>query len=512
MNPKQEESQMSGPTFLELEGITKAFASNVVLEGIDAKFSEGKVYGILGENGAGKSTLIKIISGLEHPNSGDIRIQGSVARIKSPRAALDAGITVITQEQTLVPARSVAENVYLGQWPGRKGFVRDKQMIRQFEDLRDRVGFDHLDPRARTSSLSLAARQQVEILRAIAHDSRVLIMDEPTAILSAVETQQLLQLIRKLASQGVCVLLISHFLEDVLSVADDVLVLRDGKVTLNGPAAGQSPDSLTAAMVGREVEFDQSAPSPVAKDAPVRLAVHELTAANGVGPIALEVRAGEIVGLAGLVGSGRTELARAIFGADKVVSGSVEVDGSPLQLGSTRRSIREGIGMISENRKEDGLSLIHSIRENTSIVARSDYSVAGFRTEKPEKAAVARAMVETQVKAVDQQQALWSLSGGNQQKVLFSKWTIKRPKVLIVDEPTRGVDVGAKGQIHAVLRQLASEGIAILLISSEVEEVMAMSHRLLVMHQGLLIHEMPWGTADRTEIIRAAFGGVTNPA
>lgn len=496
------------PGFFELRGIRKAYAGNTVLDGIDYTFESGRVYGILGENGAGKSTLTKIIAGLEQPNEGHLLLDGERISFRSPSDALAAGITVMTQEQTLVPERSVAENVFLGQWERRWGLVRDREVLEQFHALRDRVGFSHLQGGARTSSLSLATRQQVEILRAIARRSRMIIMDEPTAILSSVETQQLLELIRELASEGIAILLISHFLEDVLSVADDVLVLRDGGVTLTAPAEEQTPDSLTEAMVGREVSFETNAPEPVEDDAPVRLRVVELVAPAGIGPVSLEVRAGEIVGLAGLVGAGRTELARAIFGADPTISGWVEVEGRELPPGSIRRAIRRGLGMVSENRKEDGLSLIHSIRENTSIVARREFSRWGVRAGRAEREAVGAAMAETRVKATSQSQPVWSLSGGNQQKVLFAKWTVRRPRVLIVDEPTRGVDVGAKLQIHRLLRELAAEGLAILLISSEVEEVIALSHRVLVMREGKIVDEIPWAEADRTHIIRAAFGGV----
>lgn len=494
--------------FLELKNITKAYAGNVVLKSVEYSFAEGRVYGILGENGAGKSTLMRIISGLELPDRGTLHIDGHPVRFRAPKAALDAGITIMTQEQTLVPERSVAENVFMGQWSHTVGWVRDRQVLNRFDKLKEQVGFTHLDGAIRVSSLSLAARQKVEILRAVAHNSRMIIMDEPTAILSAVETKQLLELVQQLAAQGVAILMISHFLEDVLSVADDIIVLRDGQVTLHAPAAEQTPETLTSAMAGREVDYDSSEPPRVPDDAPIRLQVDELVVPPANDPVSVHVRAGEIVGLAGLIGSGRTELARTIFGADKPKSGTVTIDGRPLGPGSTRKAIKAGLSMVPENRKEEGLSLIHSIQENTSIVARDQFAWATFRTTRKELRAVTQAMQERQVKADSPTQPVWMLSGGNQQKVLFGKWTLKRPKVLIVDEPTRGVDVGAKRQIHSALRSLAAEGIAILLISSEIEEVMALSHRLMVMHRGRLVNEFSWGSVGRTEILRVAFGGV----
>lgn len=496
-------------TFLAISDVTKSYAGNTVLRGVTQDFRTGTVYGILGENGAGKSTLTKIIAGLEHRDGGTIRIGSEPVEFRAPRDALARGISVITQEQTLVLDRSVAENVLLGQLERRFGVVRERATGQRFAELRDRIGFTSLRARTTVRSLSLAQRQQVEILRAIARGSRLIIMDEPTAILSSVETEQLLRLIRRLADSGIVVLLISHFLEDVLAVADEVIVLRDGAVTFSGPTAGQTLSSLTGYMVGRLVEFDQRAPAPVPDDAPVRLEVRDLVRADGVGPVSLSVRAGEIVGLAGLIGSGRTEIVRALFGVDRAGAETVLVDGAPLRLGSARRSIGAGLAMVSENRKEDGLSLIHSIRENASLVVREEFSVAGLRAVRREKAAVTTAIRLTDVRATSIEQRVWSLSGGNQQKVLLTRWTMRRPKVLIVDEPTRGVDIGAKAQIHDLLRKLAADGMAILLISSEVEEVMALAHRLLVMRTGRIVQEFRWGEAERSQVIEAAFGGVS---
>ncbi|MCU1482826.1 MAG: transporter related protein [Subtercola sp.] len=498
--------------FLRIDNITKSYGGNTVLHGVSLTFRTGQVYGILGENGAGKSTLIKIISGLESADSGTITVDAETVHFGAPRDALARGISVITQEQTLVLDRSVAENVMLGHLDRKFGFVSERATRKRFDELRDRVGFTGLKAGTPVRSLSIATRQQVEILRAIAHGSRLIIMDEPTAILSSVETEQLLALIRRLAATGIVILLISHFLEDVLAVANEVTVLRDGTVTFSGPAEGQTTQTLTRHMVGRFVDADHREPAPVPADAAVRLDVRGITRSDGIGPVSLSVRAGEIVGMAGLIGSGRTEVARAIFGVDHSIAGEVWLDGERLKLSTPREAIRRGMAMVTENRKEDGLSLIQSIRENATIIVRRKYSRAGLRTVGKEKAAVTVATKLTEVKASSIEQPVWTLSGGNQQKVLFTRWTMKQPGVLIVDEPTRGVDVGAKAQIHQLIRDLAAQGIAVLVISSEIEEVMGLSHRLLVMRTGRVVNEFRWGEADRQQVIEAAFGGVPAPA
>jgi ribose transport system ATP-binding protein len=492
--------------FLRVTGLKKAYARNVVLHDLDLEFHPGRVYGLLGENGAGKSTFAKIVAGLEHADSGEIVIDGDPQQFKAPKDALEKGIAIITQEQTLALDRSAAENVYFGQFGSPLGFVSEKKLRSRFDELRDDVGFSELHAGDIARTLSLAMRQQIEILRALARNSRLIIMDEPTAILSSVETDHLLKLIRRLAEDGHVILLISHFLEDVLAVADEVIVLRDGAVTFNGQSAGQTPRSLTEYMVGRVIDIEHKEPSPVAPDSEVMLEVDGLARPDGIGPVSFRIRAGEIVGLAGLIGAGRTEIARTIFGVDKASDGRVRVAGVELAHNSPRKAIRHGVAMVSEDRREFGLSLIHSVRENSSLVVRMRYAWAGMRTVRPEKKAVSAAVDQMMVKARSIEQMVWQLSGGNQQKVMFAKWVMMQPKVLIIDEPTRGVDVGAKAQIYDIIRGLAAQGIAVLIISSEIEEVMGLSNRVLVMRRGQLVREFAWGQASRNEVIAAAFG------
>jgi ribose transport system ATP-binding protein len=489
-----------------VSGLEKAYARNVVLHGLELEFHAGRVYGLLGENGAGKSTFANILAGLAQPDGGRVLIDGEAQRFKAPKDALDKGVAIITQEQSLALDRSCAENVFFGQLDSRLGFVSERALRARFDRLRDEAGFDGLRAGDLVRSLPQAGRQQVEIMRALARAARVIIMDEPTAILSIAQTRRLLDLIRRLAADGRLVLLISHFLEDVLSVADEVVVLRDGSVTFAGPTEGQTPRSLTEHMVGRAVEFEHREPRPVPADAPTRLEVDGLVRADGIGPVSFQVRAGEIVGLAGLVGAGRSEVARSVFGLDPVVAGRIVVDGSELGRPSPRRAIRRGMALVPEDRKQDGLSLVHSVRENSSLVVRRAFAKLGFRTVRPEKAAVQEQAARMSVKARSTEQAVWQLSGGNQQKVLFTKWVMSCPKVLIVDEPTRGVDVGAKAQIYEIIQGLAAEGVSVVLISSEIEEVMGLSHRLLVMRRGQVAREFGWGEASRAEVIAAAFG------
>ncbi|MDR2347998.1 MAG: sugar ABC transporter ATP-binding protein [Bifidobacteriaceae bacterium] len=489
-----------------MTGLTKAYARNVVLHDLDLEFHAGRVYGLLGENGAGKSTFANILAGLSQADSGSIAIDGKAQHFRAPKDALEQGIAIITQEQSLALDRSAAENVFFGQLDSWFGFVKQRALRQRFDALRDEIGFTELRSGTIVRSLSQAKRQQVEIMRALARDARLIIMDEPTAILSIAETRQLLALIRKLVADGRLVLLISHFLEDVLMVADEVVVLRDGAVTFAGPTEGQTPRSLTQHMVGRAVEIDHQRPAAVPDDAPVRLEVNDLTRPDGIGPVSFQVRAGEIVGMAGLIGAGRSEVARAVFGLDPITGGQIVVDGFELSHPTPRRAIRAGLALVSEDRKHDGLSLVHSVRDNSSLVVRRLFSKLGFRAVRPEKAAVAEHSAKMAVKARSIEQSVWQLSGGNQQKVLFTKWVMSNPRVLIVDEPTRGVDVGAKAQIYEIIAGLAAEGLAVLLISSEIEEVMGLSHRLLVMRRGKVAREFKWGEASRAEVIAAAFG------
>ena len=487
-----------------LEQIFKSYGGTQVLHGVTIDFAPGSVHGLVGENGAGKSTLMKILTGVERPNAGRILVDGQEITVKSPADALRHQLSIISQELATVPARTVLENVFLGSWSNRGGLLRQGQDRRRFTELCDRVGFE-LDPDRQVGSLTIAEQQQVEILRAVSRGSRLIVMDEPTAVLTESETKSLLDLIRRLAVDGVIVILVSHFLEEVLSVCDTVTVLRDGHHVLTEPASQHTPGSLVAAMAGRTLDILFPQLPEVSDDAPVVLEAKGLTRGQAVRGVDLTVRRGEIVGIAGLVGSGRSELARLVFGADRPDSGQVRVNGKRPRPGSPAAAMRAGIGMVPESRKDQGLHLTQSVRDNVTMASLGRVSHKGLRNLGIEARLAAEATGRLDVRGADLGGQVWTLSGGNQQKVLFAKWVARNPAVLIIDEPTRGVDVGAKAEIHRLVADLAQAGTAVLLISSEVEEVLGLSHRVVVLRQGRVSATFTASETHPEEVLAAAF-------
>ena len=489
---------------VEARDISKRFGGVQALDRVAITITAGQVHGLVGENGAGKSTLAKVIGGVHRPDAGELLVDGEPVSFHAPRDALDAGIATIAQEIALVPARTVVDNVMLGIEPNSAGVVRTGEVRKQFDELNARTGFG-LDPLAVVRTLRTAEQQKVEILRAIARNARLLLMDEPTAALTRDETDRLLDTVRSLAAGGTSIVLVSHYLEEVLSVCDTVTSMRNGRVVRTSRASDETPGKLVAAMIGRDVdlEFPEKVHPPT--DAPVVVDVRRLARGRDLQDVSLTVRAGEIVGLAGLVGSGRTEVARAIFGADHLDSGEIVFDGSPVVVKNPRHAARLGIAMLPESRKEQGLFMIRPVRENISIVdlqAIGRLGVVDRRTEARRTSALA---TDLDVRAASQEAMVTTLSGGNQQKVLFAKWLFRRPKLLIADEPTRGVDVGAKRQIYELLIGLARDGMAILLISSEIEEVLGLSHRVLVMRAGRVVSEFEGDAATDEAVMSAAF-------
>ncbi|GAA5045217.1 ribose transport system ATP-binding protein [Thermocatellispora tengchongensis] len=495
---------------IDLEGFGKAYGGVPVLRDVSFSLRGGRVHGLLGENGAGKSTLLKAVCGAVAPDTGRVLLDGRPISIGSPRDALRHGFALISQELALVPALTVLDNVYLGRWRNRLGWRTRAADARAFAELAERTGFD-LDPGALVRDLPLAAQQQVEILRALASGAKVIGMDEPTALLTKTETDRLLAVIRQLAAEGAAVVLISHFLEEVLSVCDDVTVLRDGRHVITGPAADQTPDSLVRHMVGRPLDVFFPDPAPVAEAAPVVLRARDVRRGAAVRGVSLDIRAGEIVGVAGLVGSGRSETLRAIFGADHRDGGEVELEGRPLPPGSPPASMRAGLAMVPESRKEQGLVLGRSVRENIALASLGSRQLAGFVRGGAEGRAAGAMLGDLDVRGSDLAGPVWTLSGGNQQKVLFGKWLLDRPKVLLVDEPTRGVDVAAKSQIHRLLVDLAADGMGVLMVSSEVEEVLGLAHRVLVMRHGRVVGEFARGEVTREQVLALAFADTPSP-
>jgi ABC-type sugar transport system ATPase subunit len=494
---------------VEVSDIVKRFDGVLALDGVSVGIAGGSVHGLVGENGAGKSTLVKILAGVHRPDAGRIVVGGEDRSFRSPREALAAGIAIIAQEPVVVPARSVVENVFLGIEHGRRGYVSRRTLARRFERLCTETELE-VSGDAIAGELRVADQQKVEVLRAVARRARVLIMDEPTSALTTDEAQRLFDVVHRLRAAGTTIVYVSHFLKEVLTLADDVTVLRDGRLVRTSPSVDETPASLIEAMLGRPMEtaFPEKRPAPAS--VPVVLEVRGVTRGTRLRDVSFDVRAGEIVGLAGLVGSGRTEVARAIFGADPVDAGTVTLDGRPLSGRSPRRAIRAGIGMVPEDRKLEGVLLDRSIAENITLSHLDAVWTVGVVSGRQERSAVVDLMQRIGVRARGPRAKVGELSGGNQQKVLFARGLFKPPRLLIVDEPTRGVDVGAKRSIYRLLADVAAAGTAVLLISSEHEEVLGMAHRILVMRQGAIVAELDQHTMNEAAIVNAAFGGATS--
>jgi ABC-type sugar transport system ATPase subunit len=487
-----------------VRGVSKRFGGVQALADVSVTIMAGSIHGLVGENGAGKSTLAKVIGGVHRPDDGELLVDGRHVTFHAPRDALADGIATIAQEIALVPARTVLENVMLGIESSSAGVVRSREVRRRFDELNARTGFN-LDPLALVRSLRTAEQQKVEIMRAIARDARLLLMDEPTAALTRDETERLLDTVRSLAAGGTAIVLVSHYLEEVLSVCDTVTAMRNGRLIRTAPASQETPETLVAAMIGRELSLEFPPKQLPPADAPVVLEARGLTRGRELQSVSLTVRAGEIVGLAGLVGSGRTEVARAIFGADSLDEGQVLFEGAPVTVKGPRHAARLGIAMLPESRKEQGLFMIRPVRENISIVDVQAIARIGVVDRRTEGRRTRKLAEDLDVRTASQEAMVTTLSGGNQQKVLFAKWLFRRPKLLIADEPTRGVDVGAKRQIHELLIGLAADGMAVLLISSEIEEVLGLAHRVLVMRAGCVVGEFEGEAATDEAVMTAAF-------
>lgn len=488
---------------IRVRGVGKSYSGVTVLHDIDLEIAPGEVHGLVGENGAGKSTLLKILGGAIRADSGTLSFDGEQVSIASPRDAIGVGVSLISQEGALVPALPVLDNVFLARWTHRGGLVNGRSDRKRLAELLEMTGFA-VDPDERVDRLPRGVQQQVEILRSLARGARVIAMDEPTAVLAEHEKKNLLGLIRKLAATGTTIILVSHFLDEVLSVADRVTVLRDGALIRTVPAAKTSPRDLVGHMVGREIDVLYPDPSPVPDGAPVVLSARGLRRGlvNGVD---LEVRAGEILGIAGLVGSGRTETLRLLFGADRASSGVVEVDGVTLSQHTPRHAMAAGVAMVPESRKEQGLVMQRSVAENVALSSLSGRRAGPFVRRPAERSAVGDIAKSVDIRAANPEAPIETLSGGNQQKALFAKWLLRAPKVLLIDEPTRGVDVAAKTGIHHLITGLAADGMAVVCVSSEIEELLALSHRVLVLRHGEPVGEYPRGTTPEV-VVAAAFG------
>ncbi len=488
---------------LVVAGVSKRFGGVPALLDVSLTVRAGTVHALIGENGAGKSTLGKIISGVLTPDEGSVSLGGEELALRSPRDALAKGIVTIAQELAIVPGLTVAENVYLGAEAQHVGFVRRREARRRFRELAERVGF-RLSPDWLAGQLTTADQQKVEIMRALSRDASIVIMDEPTAALAEHETAALHAIIRSLARQGKSVILVSHFLSEVLALADEITTLRDGRVIRSVAATDATEETLIEGMLGRSLgaAFPEKTPPPA--DAEVVLSVEGLVA-PGVRDCSLEVRRGEIVGIAGLVGAGRSELARAIFRDTRVQRGSVRLAGRDLGGRGPHHSIERGLALIPESRKEMGLLVGRSVKENVSLSRLDLVSRLGWVSGTRERRAVASLLQRTTVKVTSLRQTVSMLSGGNQQKILFARAVMCGPRVLLADEPTRGVDVGSKRAIYDLIVEMAREGMGVVVISSELEEVLGLAHRVLVMRQGRIVAELEGAAMNQQAVLAAAF-------
>jgi ABC-type sugar transport system ATPase subunit len=490
---------------IEVKNVSKHFEGVRALSEVSLSVKQGEIHGLVGENGAGKSTLGRIISGVIPPDDGAIRVHGHSVHYRSPRDALRDRITSIQQEIALVPQRTVLENVFLGFEDSRSGLLDDGSMRRRYRDLDEKSGFG-LKPDVRVRRLTIADQQKVEILQALARGAELIVMDEPTAKLNSEESAKLLDIVRDLRFQGTTIIYVSHFLEEVLSVADRVTVMRNGEVVETSPSSEETVDSLVTAMLGRPADLvfpERPALEPAAR---VVFSARGIARQGILEDVSLELRRGEILGLAGLIGSGQSELARTIFGADSRDAGVLEVDGAPVRMRSTRDAIKAGIHLVPEDRKEQGLLMRLPVGHNVTLPHLAHIFNAGIVRGGTERTTTTRLLERLDVRPARPAVGTSKLSGGNQQKVLFAKWLVRRPRVLIADEPTRGVDVGAKRAIYDLIVSLAADGMGVLLISSEIEEILGLAHRTLVMRRGRIVGEFQGAEMSKERVMRAAFG------
>jgi ABC-type sugar transport system ATPase subunit len=493
-----------GVPLLHMRGITKSFFGVPVLDAVDLDVTVGEVHAVVGENGAGKSTLMKILAGAYQPDAGSILLDGEEVRFGHPRQAQERGVSIIYQEFNLLPERTVAQNIFLGREPARGPFVDNRTMEEATAKLLAELGVEGaISPGSPVRELSVAQQQTVEIAKALSFEARILVMDEPTAALSPHEVDALFERVRLLQQRGLAVLYISHRLKEVFELSRRITVLKDGRRVDTVASDAVRPGDLVRMMVGRELDHYFPPRATAGEIGDVRLQVRS-GAVGKLHDVDLEVRAGEIVGLAGLAGAGRTEVARALFGVEPFTA-VVELNGKPVRIRSPRQAIRAGIGFLTEDRKLEGLVLPQSVRDNALLALRSLGQARMSERPVKEAPSVLDLARRVELRAASLEQEVRYLSGGNQQKVVLAKWLATRAQILIFDEPTRGIDVGAKAGIHELMRELARAGAAILMISSELPEVIGMSDRILVMRDGTIAGELPAG-ASEAQIMLLATG------
>ena len=488
---------------VQLKGITKTFPGVNALNDVSFDVRQGEVHALMGENGAGKSTLMKVLAGVYEPNKGAIRLSGVEQRFKSPRDAQDAGIRMIYQELTVLPNLDVGRNMLLGREPQRAGVIDRKALYAQAQTILRSLNLQ-LDPRTPLERLSIGQRQMVEIARAVAANPSVIVMDEPTSSLGRSEDEALFSLIATLKARGVAIIYISHRMEEVFALADRITVLKDGQLVGTRVAQEVTEAALIEMMIGRKLE--KAVRNSVKQSVDVVLEVRRLSGGPRVKDVSFDLHRGEVLGLAGLVGAGRTETARMIFGADRRSGGEIILEGQPLAFSNPREAIERGVMYVPEDRKALGLVVMHSVRQNMALPSLPRLSKLGVIDERAISALTDEYIKRLNIRTPSGRQIIELLSGGNQQKVVLAKWLAMRPRVLILDEPTRGIDVNAKAEVFALVREVAAQGVSVLLISSETPEVLRESDRIVVFHEGRVSGELEAATATEAAVVSLAFG------
>ncbi|WP_136520724.1 sugar ABC transporter ATP-binding protein [Cellulomonas telluris] len=493
---------------LRMRGIVKQFPGARALDGVDLEVRAGEVHCLLGQNGAGKSTLVKVLAGAHQPDEGEIVLDGTPVTITHPVAGLCLGVATMYQELDVVDGLSVAENVYLGHELASRGFTQRRAAAQRSRELLRRLGHPELSPHREVGTLPAAGKQVVSMARALSHDARVIVMDEPSAVLDSEEVANLFRVVRELTAQGVAIVYISHRLEEIRQIGDRITVLKDGRTVAQGlPAATTPTADLIRLMTGRTVEYAIPRRPPVPDDAPVVLRVEDLTVRGAFADVSFDVRAGEVVGLAGLVGSGRSEVLETVFGARRPHAGRVSVDGSPVHAGSVGAAVRAGIGLCPEERKSQGLLLDEPVYRNITLSSFARTARGPFLDEAAERRVADEQVTALDLRPADPDRAARTLSGGNQQKVLLARWLVHGCRVLLLDEPTRGVDVGARAEIYALIARLAAAGTAVVVVSSEIDEVLGLADRVLVLSEGRVVHTGPASEIDEHRVLDLVMEG-----